>query len=123
MQNTRLIPIIWITMTCSSTSGFCLKMMTSETVFPGDIYLSWLTNIRIQTSFRGATHESIMAFPKMFPECKIIKLEENYRSTQSILNVANAVLENMKNKYSKCLVSAKKKTGQKPRLLFFKDAY
>lgn len=73
--------------------------------------------------FRGATHENIMEFPKRFPECKIIKLEENYRSTQSILDVANAVLENMKNKYSKCLVSAKKLIGEKPEVLFFKDAY
>ena len=73
--------------------------------------------------FRGATHENIMAFPKSFSECKIIKLEENYRSTQSILDVANAVLENMKNKYSKCLVSAKKLIGEKPKILFFRDAY
>lgn len=73
--------------------------------------------------FRGATHENIMRFPERFPECKIIKLEENYRSTQSILDIANAVMENMKNKYSKCLVSAKKIVGKKPQLLFFKDAY
>jgi len=73
--------------------------------------------------FRGSSHENIMEFPKRFPECTIIKLEENYRSSQSILDVANAVLENMKNKYSKCLISAKKQTGQRPQLLFFKDAY
>jgi DNA helicase-2/ATP-dependent DNA helicase PcrA len=73
--------------------------------------------------FRGATHENIMKFPERFPECKIIKLEENYRSTQSILDVANAVLENMKNKYSKCLVSAKKLIGEKPQILFFKDVH
>lgn len=73
--------------------------------------------------FRGASHENIMEFPARFPECTIIKLEENYRSTQAILDVANAVMENMKNKYSKCLTSAKKQTGRKPHLLFFKDAY
>jgi DNA helicase-2/ATP-dependent DNA helicase PcrA len=73
--------------------------------------------------FRGATHENIMRFPERFPECKIIKLEENYRSTQSILDIANAVMENMKKKYSKCLVSAKKIVGEKPQLLFFKDTY
>jgi DNA helicase-2/ATP-dependent DNA helicase PcrA len=73
--------------------------------------------------FRGASHENIMEFPRRFPECTIIKLEENYRSSQSILDVANAVLENMKNKYSKCLVSAKKQTGERPSLLFFKDAH
>jgi ATP-dependent DNA helicase UvrD/PcrA len=73
--------------------------------------------------FRGASHENIMQFPRRFPECTIIKLEENYRSSQAVLDVANAVLENMKNKYSKCLTSAKKETGQMPLLLFFKDAY
>lgn len=73
--------------------------------------------------FRGASHENIMAFPKRFPECTIIKLEKNYRSTQSILDVANAVLENMKNKYSKCLTSAGKQAGRKPQLLFFKNSY
>ncbi|MGE5893233.1 MAG: ATP-dependent helicase [bacterium] len=73
--------------------------------------------------FRGASHENIMAFPRRFPECTIIKLEENYRSSQPILDVANAVLENMKNKYSKCLNSAKKQSGERPGLLFFKDAY
>ncbi len=73
--------------------------------------------------FRGATHENIMEFPERFSECKVIRLEENYRSTQSILDVANAVLENMRNKYSKCLISAKKLIGEKPQILFFKDAY
>jgi DNA helicase-2/ATP-dependent DNA helicase PcrA len=73
--------------------------------------------------FRGASHENIMEFPKRFTGCKVIKLEENYRSTQAILDVADAVLENMKNKYSKCLVSAKKDIGEKNRLLFFRDAY
>ncbi len=73
--------------------------------------------------FRGASHENIMEFPKKFRECTIIKLEENYRSSQSILDVANAVLENMKHKYSKCLIAAKKQEGEKPQLLFFRDAY
>ncbi|HYA26389.1 MAG TPA: ATP-dependent helicase [Thermodesulfovibrionales bacterium] len=73
--------------------------------------------------FRGASHENIMEFPRKFPECKIIKLEENYRSTQAVLDVANAVLENMKNKYSKCLVSAKMRTGEKPCLFFFRDSH
>jgi DNA helicase-2/ATP-dependent DNA helicase PcrA len=73
--------------------------------------------------FRGASHENIMEFPKKFPSCTIIKLEENYRSSQTILDIANAVMENMKNKYSKCLISAKNQIGQKPQLLFFKDPY
>ena len=73
--------------------------------------------------FRGASHENIMRFPHDFPGCKVIKLEENYRSTQSILDLSNSVLGNMKNKYSKCLFSARELSGERPRLLFFKDSY
>jgi DNA helicase-2/ATP-dependent DNA helicase PcrA len=73
--------------------------------------------------FRGASHENIMEFPKYFPDCKIIKLEVNYRSHQQILNVANAILKNMKNKFSKSLISAGKRYGEKPQLMFFRDGY
>jgi DNA helicase-2/ATP-dependent DNA helicase PcrA len=73
--------------------------------------------------FRGASHENIMKFPQRFPGCRIIKLEENYRSTQSILDLANSVLENMHHKYSKCLIAARKLVGTKPQILFFKGAY
>ncbi len=73
--------------------------------------------------FRGSSHKNIMEFPNKFDECKIIKLEENYRSTQSVLDVANSVLENMNNKYSKCLVSTRKDEGDRPKLNFFKNQY
>lgn len=43
-------------------------------------------------SFRGATIRNILDFPEDFPGCKIIKLEENYRSTQAILNLTNEIL-------------------------------
>lgn len=43
-------------------------------------------------AFRGATVKNILEFPETFPDCKIITLEENFRSTQEILNVANAIL-------------------------------
>ncbi len=73
-------------------------------------------------AFRGASHKNIMEFPKKFPECKIVKLEENYRSTQAILDLANSVLENMKDKYSKCLISANKKIGIKPSFFTFNSS-
>jgi DNA helicase-2/ATP-dependent DNA helicase PcrA len=44
-------------------------------------------------SFRGATIRNILDFPEEFPGCKIIKLEENYRSTQPILNFTNEILK------------------------------
>ena len=43
-------------------------------------------------AFRGATIRNILDFPETYPGCKIIKLEENYRSTQGILNLANEIL-------------------------------
>jgi len=44
-------------------------------------------------SFRGSTIKNIMTFPEEFPDCKIVKLEENFRSTQPILNLANEILK------------------------------
>ena len=43
-------------------------------------------------SFRGSTIRNILSFGKEFKDCKIIKLEENFRSTQPILNLANEIL-------------------------------
>ena len=43
-------------------------------------------------AFRGATVQNILDFPKQYPGCTIIKLEENYRSTQPILNLTNEIL-------------------------------
>lgn len=56
-------------------------------------------------SFRGADFKNIMEFPKIFPNAKIITLEENYRSTQPILNFANSVIEKAKEKFTKHLFS------------------
>ena len=44
--------------------------------------------------FRGATIKNIMDFDKVYRDAKIVKLEENYRSTKTILNAANAVIKN-----------------------------
>jgi DNA helicase-2/ATP-dependent DNA helicase PcrA len=73
--------------------------------------------------FRGANHRNILAFPERFPGCTVIKLEENYRSTQSILDVGNAVLANMEHKFEKCLVSATGYAGERPTLRRFDDVY
>lgn len=72
--------------------------------------------------FRGATHKNIMEFPQRFPGCKVITLEANYRSSQAILDVANAVLKNMAQKYEKDLFAAAHSSGEKPQLLFFQDS-
>ncbi len=53
--------------------------------------------------FRGATFKNIMEFPTLFPGATIYKLEENYRSTQPILNLANSIIEVAAEKYTKHL--------------------
>ncbi len=57
--------------------------------------------------FRGATFRNIMDFPTLFPGTKVYKLEENYRSTQPILNLANEIIQGATEKYSKHLFTRK----------------
>ncbi|MEO6730439.1 MAG: UvrD-helicase domain-containing protein [Ferruginibacter sp.] len=54
-------------------------------------------------SFRGATIENILQFAKDYDDVKVVKLEQNYRSTKSILNVANEIIGNNKNQLPKKL--------------------
>ena len=61
-------------------------------------------------AFRGASFRNIMHFPDRYPGCKLTLLEENYRSTQPILDFCNAVMEPAVQKYDKKLFS--KKTGE-----------
>ena len=56
--------------------------------------------------FRGADIRNILDFEKSFPNAKVVKLEQNYRSTTSILDVANAVIRNNRGRKEKHLWSA-----------------
>ncbi len=57
-------------------------------------------------SFRGADFYNIMRFPKVFKNTQIIKLEENYRSTQPILSLTNDIIKNSVQKYTKTLFTS-----------------
>lgn len=57
--------------------------------------------------FRGATIENILTFENEYPGAKVIRLEQNYRSTQNILNAANEVIANNINRKGKNLWSDK----------------
>jgi DNA helicase-2/ATP-dependent DNA helicase PcrA len=72
-------------------------------------------------SFRGADFRNIMDFPNIFPKARIIKLEENYRSTQPILTMTNAIIEQADEKYTKALFT-KVEGGKKPELYNAADA-
>jgi len=56
-------------------------------------------------SFRGANYENILRFPQKYPESKVIKIEENYRSNQNILNFTNEIIDNARIGYKKHLFS------------------
>lgn len=58
-------------------------------------------------AFRGANFKNIMDFPKLFKDVKLITLEENYRSTQEILNFSNHIIEHASEKYPKQLFTRK----------------
>lgn len=58
-------------------------------------------------SFRGANYRNILNFEKDYKEAEVIKLEQNYRSTQNILNAANQVIKNNQNRKDKNLWSDK----------------
>ena len=53
--------------------------------------------------FRGANIRNILDFEKVFPEAKVIKLEQNYRSTQNILDAANHIIQNNIGRKAKAL--------------------
>jgi DNA helicase-2/ATP-dependent DNA helicase PcrA len=67
-------------------------------------------------SFRGATIENILQFQKDYDDVKVVKLEQNYRSTQSILHVANEVIRNNKSQIEKILFTENSE-GEKIKLV------
>jgi DNA helicase-2/ATP-dependent DNA helicase PcrA len=71
-------------------------------------------------AFRGANFKNIMNFPKMFPQTRIISLEENYRSDQPILSLTNEIIDRAKEKYTKNLFT-RRSGGSIPVLLATED--
>jgi DNA helicase-2/ATP-dependent DNA helicase PcrA len=67
-------------------------------------------------SFRGATIENILQFQKDYDEVKVVMLEQNYRSSQSILNVANSIIANNKGQIPKKLWTSNSE-GEKIKLV------
>ena len=72
--------------------------------------------------FRGANIGNILGFEKVFPEAKVVRLEQNYRSTQNILDAANAVICNNKGRKEKKLWTANE-SGEKIHFNQYQNEY
>lgn len=71
--------------------------------------------------WRGAEIQNILQFPKRFKDCRVIRLERNYRSTEAILRLANAVIEKNKTRHGKILKPGIENPGQLPELFVFEN--
>lgn len=77
-QDTNKVQYEFIKLICEKRKNLCVVGDDDQSIY----------------KFRGATIENIMNFEKTYKNAHIIKLEQNYRSTQNILDAANAVIEN-----------------------------
>lgn len=77
-QDTNKVQYEFIKLICKKRKNLCVVGDDDQSIY----------------KFRGATIENILNFEKTYKDAQIIKLEQNYRSTQNILNAANAVIEN-----------------------------
>jgi len=74
-------------------------------------------------SFRGANYENILRFPRKYPGCRVIKIEENYRSNQKILDFTNEIILNSRIGYKKRLYSGiKSETFPEVRKFYDQEA-
>ncbi|MHB1864529.1 MAG: ATP-dependent helicase [Gemmatimonadaceae bacterium] len=71
-------------------------------------------------SFRGANFRNILEFPAQFPGTRLVTLEQNYRSTQPILDVTNTLISRAEERFSKSLYTVRT-GGEKPWLVTARD--
>lgn len=86
-QDTNKVQFLLISLLASLHGKICVVGDESQSIY----------------GFRGADISNILNFEKEFPNAKVVKLEENYRSTQNILDAANEVIKNNKSKIDKNL--------------------
>lgn len=86
-QDTNKIQFLFISLLAKNSGNICVVGDESQSIY----------------GFRGADISNILNFEKQFSGAKIVKLEENYRSTKTILKAANEVIKNNKSKIDKNL--------------------
>lgn len=70
-------------------------------------------------AFRGARFENILRFPESYPDCRVVKLEQNYRSTQPLLDFTNNLIAKARIGFPKTLFSLDERPGKPKVELFF----
>ncbi len=95
-QDTNEVQYILSKMICAKYKNICCVGDEDQSIY----------------SFRGANYKNILNFEKDYPNAKVIKLEQNYRSTTTILDAANNVIKHNKDRKDKVLWSNKGK-GEK----------
>ena len=103
-QDTNFIQSKWLNILAEKNRNICCVGDDDQSIY----------------SWRGAEIKKFLDFDKIYKETKIIRLEENYRSTQNILSVAATLISNNQNRVGKTLKSTKNK-GDLVKLNCFKN--
>ena len=99
-QDTNAVQYLWARMLASGSKNICCVGDDDQSIY----------------GWRGAEIGNILCFEKDFPNAKIIKLEQNYRSSAEILSAASSVIDNNKNRHGKTLWTDKK-IGNKIKII------
>lgn len=99
-QDTNAAQYVWARMLASSSKNICCVGDDDQSIY----------------SWRGAEVGNILRFEKDFPTAKIIKLEQNYRSSEQILIAASSLIQNNKNRHNKTLWTDKN-IGEKIKII------
>ncbi len=99
-QDTNVSQYLWLKLFSQGNNNICCVGDDDQSIY----------------SFRGAEVQNILRFEKDYKGAHVIKLEENYRSTQNILNAANKLIDNNKSRYKKQLFT-KADNGNKIKLI------
>ena len=103
-QDTNFIQSRWLNLLAQKNRNICCVGDDDQSIY----------------SWRGAEIKNFLEFDKIYKETKVIRLEENYRSTQNILSVASSLISNNQNRVGKTLKSTKDE-GELVKLNCFKN--
>ncbi len=106
-QDTNFAQYELLKMLCGSEQNICVVGDDDQSIY----------------SWRGADFTNLFNFEKDFPNTKTVKLEQNYRSTQQVLNLANCLIKNNTKRHAKVLFAREGFTGELPGVRVLADEY